>query len=202
MAMSRGTSTTFTTAALTPSVNPTEQTFNIWRPGITPVGASPAPVAATPSVPSVAIVTAAPASIKIATPELILIKEESLPKELMTNLIFEDIGGQEIINIARNDIVNGQDVIYQPIKNLTNIALQYNPKNILSIQDSSESYFDNFSIKLYTHIPVVGTGPDGETTYIDLINGDLILNVINMINDEQVEVQILDSGSLLDDTIY
>jgi len=51
--------------------------------------------------------------------DTILYNDDSLPIEIMTDLIFENIGGQELINIARNDTVNGQTIIYQPIKNLT-----------------------------------------------------------------------------------
>jgi len=69
-------------------------------------------------------------SVKIATQELIDIIDDATPAdqkiETMTNLLFEDIGGQEIISIIRNDIVNGQNITYQPIKNVTSLYYQYN----------------------------------------------------------------------------
>ena len=65
--------------------------------------------------------------------DLILFNNEAMPIELMTDLIFEDIGGHEIINIARTDTINGQTVIYQPIKNLTSI--QQNYKNGMLVLD-------------------------------------------------------------------
>jgi len=120
----------------------------------------------------------------------------------MFDQIFENIGGQEIINIARNDIINGQSVIYQPIKNLTSINFQYNPQNILGLQDNSEEYFKKFPIKLENTVPNVGTGPNGETVYIEESTGNLIVNVINLNKDEQVEIEILNSGSIFSDTIY
>ena len=49
--------------------------------------------------------------VKPATPDIILFDNESVPIEVMTDLIFENIGGQELINIVRSDIVNGQNVI-------------------------------------------------------------------------------------------
>jgi hypothetical protein len=137
-----------------------------------------------------------------ASKDIILITDESMPIEVMTDLIFEDIGGQEIINISRSDIINGQSVIYQPIKNLTSLNYQYNPQNIMSLQDTSESYFKKFPIIFDKKIPSVGTGPNGETVYIEEETGNLIINVINLDEDEQVEVQILNSGSFYNDTIY
>lgn len=161
-------------------------------------------VSSTPNLPESNRVSAATPAIKIATPDIMLVNNESLPIELMTDLIFEDIGGQEIINIIRNDMVNGQNVIYRPIRNLSEINSQYNSNNIINLENTSDSYFKNFPIKLESHIPLEGTGPAPEypIVYLDETNGNLVINVINMANDEQVEVQIVTRGSVLNDTIY
>lgn len=158
-------------------------------------------VDANPNIP-VVVPSNSSDGVKIATKDIVLYNDESTPIEVMTDLIFENIGGQEIINIARNDIINGQSVIYQPIKNLTSINFQYNPQNILGLQDTSEEYFKKFPIKLENTIPNVGTGPNGETVYIEESTGNLIVNVIDINKDEQVEIEILNSGSIFSDTIY
>ena len=66
--------------------------------------------------------TTADANIKVASPDIILISNESLPIELLTDLIFENIGGREILNIARSDTINGQDILYQPISLYSKLA--------------------------------------------------------------------------------
>lgn len=159
-------------------------------------------VNATPNVPNNSYSSTASQDIKPATPDIILFDEEMVPIELMTDLIFENIGGQELINITRNDMLSGIDLLYQPIKNVTSLYLQYNPQNILGLQKTSETYFRNFPIKLSTKIPEVGTGPNGEIVYIDQATGDIVVNVVNMAAEEQVEIQILNSGDILNDTIY
>jgi hypothetical protein len=158
-------------------------------------------VEATPNLP---IPNASTASdgVLAASKDIFVITDESLPIEIMTDLVFEDIGGQEIINISRSDIVSGQNVIYQPIKNLTLLNYQYNPQNIISLQDTLESYFKKFPIQLDKKIPTVGTGGNNETAYIDSDTGNLIINVVNLEKDEQVEVQILNGGDIFNDTIY
>jgi hypothetical protein len=156
---------------------------------------------ATPEAPKPQAGKEAP-SIKVATPDLVLFDNASVPVEVMSDLIFENIGGQELINISRNDMVNGQDVVYQPIKNLTALYLQYNPQNVLALQNTSATYFKNFPIKLENKIPNVGTGPNGEIVYLEEETGNIIINVINLEKDEVVEIQILNSGSILDGTIY
>ena len=155
----------------------------------------------TPLLPTI-VPSKASDGIKIATPDLIITAEEVVPIEVMSDLLFENIGGEELINIIRNDIVSGQNVIYQPIKNLTSLYLQYNPQNVLSLQNTADTFFRNFPIKLEKKIPEVGTGPNGEIVYIEPETGNLIINVINLEEDEQVEVQMLNRGETLNDTIY
>jgi hypothetical protein len=158
-------------------------------------------------------------SVKIATPDLIIKGDEVMSIEIMTDLIFEDIGGQELATISRHDLVNGQKVVYNPIKNLTDLYLQYNPNNILRLQ-SSDSYFKSLPISILDRLPVCGNGydliekagepdktkwtkvPNCKSVYIDPISGDLIINLINVKEGEQAEVQILTSGEVFDDTIY
>jgi hypothetical protein len=128
--------------------------------------------------------------------DTILFNDENVPIEIMSDLIFENIGGQELINIARNDTVNGQTVIYQPIKNLTAIQQQYNPNNIVSLQSTSDKYFQNFSIKFDDKVPNEPTGPNGEHVYIDPQTGELVVEAVNLEPDEQIEVEITLSGTI------
>lgn len=141
--------------------------------------------------------------VKVATPDIILFDADSVPIEVMTDLLFEDIGGQEIINIVRNDIINGQNVIYTPIKNLSAISYEYNSKNIIPMPQTQEKFFNNFSYRLANFLPEIGegTGPNGETVYIDN-NGDLVINVINTSLTDEVEVQIIATSETIDGTIY
>lgn len=135
-----------------------------------------------------------------ASPDIILFDDDSVPIEVMADLIFENIGGQELINIARNDLISGQNIIYSPIKNLNLLAQQYNSRNILPLSNTSDAYFKNFPIKLESKIPTVGTGPNEEIVYLE--NGNLVINVINLAADEEVEIQIIVDGEIFDDTIY
>ena len=62
------------------------------------------PVSSTPNLPTTSPTVATPKpAVKPATTDIILYKDETTPIELMTDLIFENIGGQELINIVRAD---------------------------------------------------------------------------------------------------
>jgi hypothetical protein len=158
---------------------------------------TPTPNTPTPPTPP----TPPPPPIKTATPDIVLFDDSSVSIEMMTDLIFENIGGQELINIARNDTINGQRVVYQPIKNLSIMQQLYNPNNILSLQQTSEKYFQNFPIKLDEKIPTVGSGPNGSNVYIDDLTGDLVIELVNVLDGEQVESQISINGTIYEGNI-
>jgi hypothetical protein len=155
-------------------------------------------VSATPSTATATPTVAATTSkqVKTATKDIILFDDGIVPINLMADLIFEDIGGEELISIARRDTVNGQKITYQPIKNLSSIEQEYNPNNIISLQATSDKYFANFPIKLDNRIPENGTGSNGDYVYIEPTTGNLVIEVVNLELDEQVEIQIATNGTI------
>jgi hypothetical protein len=136
--------------------------------------------------------------VKSATPEIILFDDETVPIEIMTDLIFENIGGQEILNLTRHDIVSGDFIPKQLIKNISVLNQSYASKNILGVQSTSDKYFGNYSIKLENKIPEEAGGPNNNNIYIEETTGDLIIEVVNMLSDEQIEVQIGLGGTIYD----
>ena len=157
-----------------------------------------ASITATPPAPEPEMLSARMFSappVKTATLDIILFDEENIPTDGMFDQIFENIGGQELISITRSDIVNGQKISYQPIKNLSAIQQRYNPNNILSLQQTADKFFAGFSIKLEDKIPETGNGTNGENIYLNAA-GDLIIELINVNPDEQVETQISVSGTI------
>lgn len=186
--------------------------------------------------------------VESATPDLILFDDDSLPVDIMTELLFENVGGQELISIVRNDIINGQDIRYNIIANLGLLNQEYNPRNIFRISGTLNDFFENFAISFSERVPENGTGPAefyvGEegtngctgfpvlnryddtliqcfdslvaaqgaiskdlAPYRDIVysnpeSGDLVVDVINMRNNERVEIEVLSSSNLENDTIY
>ena len=151
------------------------------------------PPAPEPEMFSAAMFSAPP--VKTATLDIILFDETSVPTDGMFDQIFENIGGQELISITRSDIVNGQKISYQPIKNLSAIQQRYNSNNILSLQQTADKFFAGFSIKLEDKIPETGNGVNGENIYLNA-TGDLVIELINVNPDEQVETQISINGTI------
>ena len=171
-----------------PGPIPTNVTTTSTAPAVSP---TPAAVTSTPTA-SLTSTT----QVKTATKDIIIFDDEAIPVAIMQDLIFEDIGGQELINIARRDTVNGQKISYQPIKNLSSIEQEYNPNNIISLQATADKYFANFPIKLDDKIPETGGGTGGDYVYIDTVTGNLVVEAVNLELDEQIEIQIARSGTI------
>ena len=159
----------------------------------TPVAATTTPEA-TPVAPKVEISNNQIPAIKSAPIDTVEFIDERFSDELIMDLLFEDVGGQELLTIARNDTVNGQSVIYQPFKNLGILQELYNPTTLLRLQQTSDKFFSNFTINLRDKIPNVGSGENGKNYKLDLATGQGIIEFINMRSDEQVEVQIISAG--------
>lgn len=149
-------------------------------------------------------------AIKIASSNLFVFSESSLAIESMTDAIFEDIGGHELIDITRTDLaynIDSQTVDNQLIKNLSSLNDKYSPKSIASLQGTLEQYLTGFGISLNNYIPKEPSTDKGHI-YIDKVSGSpyldsLIIEVVNidLENNERVEVEILAYENLYTDII-
>jgi hypothetical protein len=136
--------------------------------------------------------------VKSASPDIVIFNDKEIEDnaEAMVDLLFENIGGKELLQIARYDTVNGQEVLYQPIKNLNIIQEEYNPNNILKLQKTSDRIFGNFPIKLEPTIPDESTVPGVVgNVYLDT-DGNMVIELINLEGNEQVEVEITRNGTI------
>lgn len=133
--------------------------------------------------------------IKSAPIDTVLFNDDLVDPNIIADLLFEDIGGQEILTIARHDTVNGQNVTYQPIKNLSAIQQQYSAESLVKIKGTAKDIFGNFPIEIQSKIPNVGNGPGGSNVYLDE-SGNIILEFVNLENGQEVEVQITSSGTI------
>lgn len=116
---------------------------------------------ATPNIPKLprpnrAIIDAA---VKPATPDLVLIKEDELPIDIVTELLFEDIGSIEILTVARTDTINGRNVSYSLLPRLSDLADANRPTNIFILSGTLDEFLNSFTIPLSDKIPEQGTGP-------------------------------------------
>ena len=155
-----------------------------------------ADVSSVPNVPD-GTATTSKGSVKPADPDIVrALTDIPYPVEVMATLVLEDIGGQELISISRNDTINGQNVIYQPISNAKALYNSYNPQNIIYLPNTADKYFNTFSINIDDKIPQT------IENNVSFSSSGITVQLANVAEGEQVEIQILSAGDLLNGTIY
>lgn len=152
-------------------------------------GAAPAPPAPPPAplLPVFVPITSSITSIKQAPIDTVVFNEDTVSIQQLTELLYEQIGGMELINIAREDTVSGQDVIYSPISNIGSIWGQFNPNNVIAVGSSFDTFFSRFAIDLILrgmNIPYFNE------------DGDLIIEIDDVLSDEEIHYQIASSGTI------
>lgn len=137
-------------------------------------------------------------SSKIPARDVIQFNDDNVSVEGITNLLFEQIGGIELISMVRRDTVDGQNPYYTIISNLSNTKKEFDPTQIISRQKPNQSFFDIFSIDLNSKIPndlYLQRNNLDNFYYIDT-NGDLIIELDNMLSDEIIELEIAQGGTI------
>ena len=124
-------------------------------------------------------------SVKQPDASLVQYHPDVLPQELITDLLFEDIGGSELINIARYDTINGQEVSYSLIRNLSILNRTFNPNNILAGQTAS-SQFGQYSLDIASKL--------GDS-YLDA-DGNLVIEFSSISDDEYAEIELSTNGTI------
>jgi len=125
--------------------------------------------------------------VESATPDLILFDDDSMPVDIMTQLLFENVGGQELISLVRNDIINGQDIRYNILANLGLLDQEYNPRNIFRVPGTINDFFENFAIALSEKVPENGTGPALFYVGAEGTNGCTGFPVLNRYDDTLIQ---------------
>jgi len=141
-------------------------------------------------------------AIKTASPDIVLIDQETLPSSVLARLIFEGIGGQELLSLSRNDIVNGQTVIYQPISNLPQVAISYNSSNIIAVPNPNMEIFGSFFIDFSKKLPSFRELLPGGLVSFDKNRENIEIYAENIRPGEEVQFQVMSSGEVLNGTIY
>lgn len=123
---------------------------------------------------------------------------EPVSAEAVEQVLFEQISGYELINLVRRDTVEGQNPFYTLISNLSSIRRQLDPAQIISLQQPNRTGFEIYEISLDERIPGDEYLQNNNISNFFYIadNGDLIVELDNMKDDEEVEIQMANSGKI------
>lgn len=139
-----------------------------------------------------------PPPVRVPERDVVSLVDQTFDAETITNLLFENIGANELTKFVRHDTVEGINPYYDIISNLSDIKRRFDPANLISLQKTTSSIFDIYPIKLQDKIPTddyLLANNLSDYVYFDS-NGDLIIEVVNIADSEIVEVQIDTSGTI------
>jgi len=129
----------------------------------------------------------APKGIKQAQPDIIIDREIDTTGDYIVERFFEELGGQELINLSRHDLIDGKSVVYNPIANLSRLRQRFNPNNIIESDYLSQNEEKNATID------IISRGMN-EPYFNDL--GQLVVELDIIRPEENIEVQVANSGTL------
>lgn len=152
-------------------------------------GPAPAPApASTPPSPWLTTPTfTQPTGIKQADPDIVLAPATDASGDYIVERFFEELGGTELINLSRYDLIDGINVSYNPIANLSSLRQRFNPNNIIAIDYLSENEFTRTSIDLLSR---------GINEPYFNNNGDLVIEIDIIRTEENIEAEISQSGTV------
>lgn len=127
------------------------------------------------------------AGIKQADPDIIIDPETDTSGDYIAERFFEELGGTELINLSRYDLIDGIDVSYRPIANLSNLRRRFNPNNIIALDILSDNEFSKFSIDLLSR--------GMSEPYFD-DSGNLVVELDIIRSEENIEVEVSLSGTV------
>lgn len=122
---------------------------------------------------------------KVAAPDIIL-DEEDISIESMSDYIFDEIGGQELLSTARSYTIDS------PI-NVNNLFIEnsgiFFDSDIQLPFDNLEANLENYQINLNNFLPL-GYTPS-QIVSLDTENGEIVLELENLKSNYVVELKIV-----------
>ena len=149
---------------------------------------TPSPPAPTPPSPwNTVVAYNRPLGIKQAQPDIVLDPETDTTGDYIAERFFEELGGTELISLSRHDLIDGIDVSYKPIANLSSLRRRFNPNNIIALDFLSNNEFAKFNINLLSR--------GMNEPYFD-DSGNLVVEIDIIRPQENIEVEISLSGTV------
>ena len=121
--------------------------------------------------------------VKISAVNVINRNYEDISVQQMERLYFQNVGGTEILSVARHDTVGGEEVVFNNVDNLSELRSQFNPLNIL-MTTNINSLFSEYGVDIGQKIGAL------DETFSMNVDGGIDIQVFNVNRDEYVQVQI------------
>jgi len=134
-------------------------------------------------------------NVKPPTKNVLDLKEAEVSIEDQTDLLFHEIGGVELANLLTFGSVAGINQQFKTISNIEELRITNNPTRLLSEQAVGNGGIKDFSINLYEKLP-------DQDVFVSIVAAGLFMNLeidlVNLDDGDEIEVQIVTSGNILE----
>ena len=108
----------------------------------------------------------------------------------LEKLYFQDIGGTEILSVARHDNINGEEVVYSNISNVKEVQRNFNSLNLM-LSNDIKNIFNKFAIDIGRRVTNwAPTTAEMGTSGVEVLSDRVVLYLDDVKPDEYVEFQI------------
>ena len=121
--------------------------------------------------------------VKISAVNVVNRNYDATSVEQMERLYFQNVGGTEILSVARHDTVGGEEVVFNNVDNIFELRSQFNPLNIL-MTTNINSLFSEYGVDIGTKIGAL------DETFSMNADGGIDIQVFNINRDEYLQVQV------------
>jgi len=153
-----------------------------WWAGYQSPSSPPAPPAAPPPPPPPPGQKQT-SQVKISAVNVVNRNYDATSVEQMERLYFQNVGGTEILSVARHDTVGGEEVVFNNVDNIFELRSQFNPLNIL-MTTNINSLFSEYGVDIGTKIGAL------DETFSMNADGGIDIQVFNINRDEYLQVQV------------
>lgn len=154
-----------------------------WWAGYQPPSSPAAPPAAPPPPPPPPPGQSQSSQVKISAVNVVNRNYDATSVEQMERLYFQNVGGTEILSVARHDTVGGEEVVFNNVDNIFELRSQFNPLNIL-MTTNINSLFSEYGVDIGTKIGAL------DETFSMNADGGIDIQVFNINRDEYLQVQV------------
>ena len=149
-------------------------------------------------------------NVKVATPDL-LIDDGTLSLESMTDFVFADIGGQELLSTTRHDLVDSPFVENNTIRDAGTL---FRKTKYIEPNDGITNNFSAFPVEINDYIPtsiIEAVRSSGmalsevdiiDNIYIQKDNGSVYVVFKNLKSFYKIEISFVSIDDLVNGTIY
>ena len=145
-----------------------------------------------------------PEPVKIPSRDIFNLDNQTFDVAEIEEALFEDIGGTELINVLRHDTVDGIDIFYSIVPDLSQTTIEFDPSKLLTSVSVYDQYISQYNVRLSEKIPTTDYVdnniflPDSNiasNAYYSSQN-KLVIELDNVTNRDKVQIYFLKNATI------